>query len=88
MNGDDLIRALVAPELIVIDVTLSALLALDRALHVAHLFIDQHDDEHEIHRHVRATRRASESLRAALGAYRVAVDDIIEATRHHRDLPF
>lgn len=87
MNGD-LTRLLVAPELIVIDVTLSALLALDRALHVEHLFLDQHHDEHETHRHVRAIRRASESLRGALEAYRVAVDDLIEDARHHRDLPF
>lgn len=82
-------RLLVAPELIVVDLAESTLIALDRALRVEHPLVDASPPvEHPpVRRHARAALRLAEQLRLALRRYRDVVLAILRDA-HDRELPF
>jgi len=82
-------RLLVAPEMIVVDLAESALLALDRALRVEHPLVDAPPptDHPPVRRHARAVLRHADQLRLVLRRYRDVVHAIVRDD-HDRDLPF
>jgi hypothetical protein len=82
-------RLLVAPELIVVDLAESALIALDHALRVEHPLVDAPPptDHPPVRRHARAILRHADQLRLALRRYRDVVHAILHDA-HQRDLPF
>jgi len=82
-------RLLVAPEMIVVDLAESALIALDRALHVEHPLLDAPPptDHPPVRRHARAVLRHADQLRLVLRRYRDVVNAILRDA-HDRDLPF
>lgn len=79
MTPSELQRLLIAPEIIVVDLALAALRALDRALLAEHPLLlapPSCDDPLARHR-ARAVLRRAARLRLALSAYRRAVEDIL-----------
>jgi hypothetical protein len=82
-------RLLVAPEIIVVDLAESALIALDRALRVEHPLVDTPPptDHPPVRRHARAVLRHNDQLRLVLRRYRDVVHAILRDAEQ-RDLPF
>ena len=82
-------RLLVAPEMIVVDLAESALIALDRALRVEHPLVDAPppSDHPPVRRHARAVLRHTGQLRLVLRRYRDVVHAILRDAEQ-RDLPF
>ena len=79
MTPSELHRLLIAPEIIVVDLALAALRALDRALLVEHpLLLAPHDPADSlVKRRARLVRRHATRLRRALRDYRHVVDDVL-----------
>lgn len=88
MTAQQLHRLLIAPELIVIDVALTTLRALRRALLVEHPTLDARraSDERHIERCARKVLRSSRQLKRDLHEYRATANDIIAAATD--DIPF
>jgi len=89
MTPQHLHHLLIAPELIVVDLVESALIALERALCVEHPLLDappptQHPP---VRRHARDVLRRVDRLRMSLRAYRRVVHDILREADQH-DSPF
>jgi hypothetical protein len=89
MTAEELHTLLLAPELIVVDVVLAALVALERAMLVEHPLVHappptQHPP---IRRHASLVLRRVCQLRRALRHYRRAADLILREERQP-DLPF
>jgi hypothetical protein len=82
-------RLLLAPEMIVVELAESTLIALDRALRVEHPLLDAPPptDHPPVRRHARAILRHADQLRFALRRYRDVVCAILRDA-HDRDLPF
>jgi len=81
-------RLLVAPELLVVDLSDAALVALRRAMLTEHPTLDDPAVDHPpIHRRAALILRLARRLRRALNAYRSAVDDVLRLPPDH-DLPF
>jgi hypothetical protein len=89
MTPRKLHRFLINPEIIVVDVTIAALVALDRALHVEHplLDVEPSDADPVARRRSRAVVEASAQLRAALRRYQHLVRRVIREGIEP-DLPF
>ncbi len=79
MTPADLRRLLVAPEIVVVDLALAALRALDRALRAEHPLLHEPPDPADslVQRRARHILRRAAWLRRALRDYRDAVDDVL-----------
>jgi hypothetical protein len=89
MTVDELRRLLIAPEIIVLDVTLAALRALERALLLEHPLLEappSADDPLVRHRARSVLRRAAR-LRRDLRVYRGVVETILRQADQD-DAPF
>jgi len=88
MTPSELHRLLIAPEIIVVDLALAALHALDRALLAEHPLIQAPPDPGDslVQRRARYVLRRASRLRRALHDYRLVVDDIL-ADSYLRDDP-
>ena len=89
MTVDQLRRLLIAPEIIVLDVTVATLVALERALLLEHplLHAPSADDDPLVRQRARSIIRLAHRLRRAVRTYRGVVDAIIREADHHHD-PF
>jgi hypothetical protein len=89
MNPSELQRLLIAPEIIVVDLALAALRALDRALLAEHPLLHAPPDPADslVQRRARHVLRRASRLRRALRDYRDVVDDLL-ADADRRDDPF
>lgn len=89
MTPAHLHRLLIAPEIIVVDLTLAALVALERALLVEHplLDADPSDDDPLARRRARSVIRAASRLRHALRRYQRFVRRVLREAQAP-DLPF
>ncbi|HEV2414988.1 MAG TPA: hypothetical protein VGX27_09270 [Candidatus Dormibacteraeota bacterium] len=88
MNPRRFQQLLVAPELLVIDLSDAALVALRRALRTEHPTLDDPAVDHPpVHRRALLILRLAARLRRALRAYRRAVDDVLRLPPDN-DLPF
>jgi hypothetical protein len=78
MTVDQLRRLLIAPEIIVLDVTVASLVALERALLLEHPLLDAPPsaDDPTVRARARAILRCASRLRRALRLYRGVVDAI------------
>jgi hypothetical protein len=83
MTSDELRRLLIAPEIIVVDLTDAALAALHRALLVEHPTLGEFpsDEQTGVRRRAALVLHAAARLHRALLAYRRAVEPIL------RELP-
>jgi hypothetical protein len=91
MTDDDFQRLLMAPEIVIVDLTDATLAALERALRVEHPLVDSGPPtEHpRVRRRARAILRSAQRLRAALHDYQDAVDDALRKDADaENDLPF
>jgi len=90
MTVDDLQRLLMAPEIVVVELTNATLGALERALRVEHPLLDAGPptDHPPVRRRARAILRSARRLRAALRDYQDAVDDALRKHDDNDDLPF
>jgi len=81
MTLEELRRLLIAPEIIVIDLTDAALAALRRALLVEHPTLGEFpsDEQSGVRRRAALALHAADRLHAALQAYRRAVEPILRA---------
>jgi len=89
MTAHQLHRLLIAPEIIVVDVAIAALRALDHALYVEHPLLDADpspDDPHA-RRCARSILRDASRLRRSLRRYRGLVQAILREDQHN-ELPF
>jgi hypothetical protein len=79
MTGEELRRLLIAPEIIVIDLTDAALAALRRALLVEHPTLGEFpsDEQSGVRRRAALVLHAAARLHAALEAYRRAVEPVL-----------
>jgi hypothetical protein len=79
MTVDEFRRLLAAPELIVLDVTDAALLALERALVLEHPLVKDpaSDDDPLVRRRARRVLRAAARLLRELRSYRTVVLNIL-----------
>jgi hypothetical protein len=79
MTVDEFHRLLIAPELIVLDVTDAVLLALQRALVLKHPLVEcpASDDDPLVQRRARDALRSAARLLRALRAYRAVVHTIL-----------
>jgi hypothetical protein len=86
---DELRRLLIAPEIIVLDVTGAALVALERALLLEHplLHAPSHDDDPLVRQRARSVVHLAHKLRRAVRSYRGVVDAILREANHD-DSPF
>jgi hypothetical protein len=85
MTIDELRRLLIAPEIIVLDVAVSALRALERALVLEHPLLEAPPsaDDPLVRQRARDILRRTARLRRALRVYRGVVETILrEADRH------
>jgi hypothetical protein len=82
-------RLLVAPEIIVIDLAVAALIALERALRLEHPLVDAPPptDQPPIRRRARAILRRAQQLRLYLRRYHRLVQAILREAEQN-DLPF
>jgi hypothetical protein len=89
MTVDELRRLLIAPEIIVIDLTVAALVALERALLLEHplLAAPPSADDPLVRQRARSVLQRASLLRRALRAYRGVVDRILREPDHD-DAPF
>jgi hypothetical protein len=89
MTPRKLHRLLIAPEIIVVDLTLATLAALDRALRVEHPLLDDDpsDNDPVACRRARAVVAAAHHLRHALRRYQRLVRRFIHQALEP-DLPF
>jgi hypothetical protein len=78
MTVDQLRRLLIAPEIIVLDVTVASLVALERALLFEHPLLNAppSSDDPKVRARARAILRCASRLRRALRVYRGVVDAI------------
>lgn len=78
MTVDQLRRLLIAPEIIVLDVTVASLVALERALLLEHPLLNAppSSDDPPVRARARAILRCASRLRRALRVYRGVVDAI------------
>lgn len=79
MTVDQLRRLLIAPEIIVLDVTVASLVALERALLLEHPLLDapSSSDDPPVRARARTILRCASRLRRALRVYRGVVDAIL-----------
>jgi hypothetical protein len=79
MTVDELHRLLIAPELIVLDLTLATLVALERALLLEHplLHAPSSPDDPLVRQRARSLLRRAHKLRRALRVYRGVVETIL-----------
>jgi hypothetical protein len=79
MTVDEFHRLLIAPELIVLDVTDAVLVALERALVLEHPLIESPASDHDplVQRRARDVLRSAARLLRALRAYRAVVHNIL-----------
>lgn len=84
MTVDELRRLLIAPEIIVLDLTLATLRALERALLLEHplLHAPPSADDPRVRQRARAVLRRASRLRRALRDYRAIVDLIVRDDHH------
>lgn len=89
MTADELHRLLIAPEIIVVELTDAALVALRRALLVEHPTLGRTPSaEHcEVRRRAAVVLRSAARLHHALRAYRNAVEAVL-ADHENDHLPF
>jgi hypothetical protein len=89
MTPRHLHRLLIAPEIIVVDLAVAALVALERALLVEHpLLGDPPPTEHPpVRRAARDVLRLALHLRRALHGYRAVVRNVLDENEE-ADLPF
>jgi hypothetical protein len=78
MTVDQLRRLLIAPAILVLDVTVASLLALERALLLEHPLLDAPPSAHDpvVRARARTILRRMHRLRRALRVYRGVVDAI------------
>jgi hypothetical protein len=88
MTVDELRRLLIAPEIIVVDLTDAALAALRRAILVEHPTLGEFpsDEQSGVRRRAALVLHAASRLHAALHAYRRAVEPVLRELPH--DDPF
>ncbi len=79
MTGEELRRLLIAPEIIVVDLTDAALTALRRAILVEHPSLGEFpsDEQSGVRRRAALVLHAAARLHAALEAYRRAVEPVL-----------
>ena len=79
MTVDELRRLLIAPEVIVLDVAVASLRALERALLLEHPLLDAPPsaDDPVVRQRARAVLRRAAHLRRALRVYRGVVEAIL-----------
>jgi hypothetical protein len=79
MTVDELRRLLIAPEIIVLDVTVASLRALERALLLEHPLLEAPPsaDDPVVRQRARAVLRHAARLRRALRVYRGVVETIL-----------
>jgi len=79
MTVDELRRLLIAPEIIVVDLTEAALAALRRALLLEHPTLGEFpsDEQSGVRRRAALVLHAAHRLRAALHAYRRALEPVL-----------
>lgn len=84
MTVDHLRRLLIAPEIIVLDVTVASLVALERALLLEHPLLNAppSSDDPNVRARARAILRRAYRLRRALRVYRGVVDTIAREADH------
>ena len=89
MTVDDLRRLLIAPETIVLDLTVAALVALERALLLEHplLHAPPSADDPLVRERARSVLRRASRLRRAIRVYRGVVETILREADHD-DAPF
>jgi hypothetical protein len=89
MTVDELRRLLIAPEIIVLDLTAAALLALERALLLEHplLHAPPSADDPLVCERARSVLRRASRLRHALRVYRGVVETILREADQD-DSPF
>jgi hypothetical protein len=89
MTVDELRRLLIAPEIIVLDVALASLRALERALRLEHPLLDAplSADDPLVRQRARSVLRHASRLRRALRVYRDVVETILRQADLD-DLPF
>jgi hypothetical protein len=89
MTVDEFRRLLIAPEIIVLDVALAALRALERALLLEHPLLDatHSADDPLVRQRARSALRHAARLRRALRAYRALVQTILREA-NLKDDPF
>lgn len=90
MTADQLRRLLAAPEIIVVDLVVSALTALRLALLTEHPLLDDDlaaVDDPPVRRSARRLLRHADTLRRALRAYRRSVNAVLQ-NPHQPNWPF
>jgi hypothetical protein len=89
MTVDELHRLLIAPEIIVIDLTAASLVALERALLLEHplLHATPSADDPLVRQRARSVLRRAAKLRRALRVYRGIVETILREADQD-DAPF
>jgi hypothetical protein len=89
MTVDELRRLLIAPEIIVLDVTCAALVALERALLLEHPLLQAPPtpDDPVVRQRARAVLRRAARLRRELRVYRGVVETILREADQD-DTPF